>query len=95
MIKTFSALAAAAVIAGAAVATPTTAEARCYGCGVAAGVFGGLALGALIGSAAAAHGPYGYYGPGPYYAYGPQCWLQRQRVRDGYGWRVARVRVCR
>jgi len=31
---------------------------------------GGLAAGAIIGSAIASSGPYGYYGGGPYYGYG-------------------------
>jgi hypothetical protein len=66
---------------------------------VAAGVIGGLAAGAIIGSAAG-YGPYyGGYGPG-YYAYAPGpayyggCYLTRQRIWDGWGWRVRRVRVC-
>jgi hypothetical protein len=41
----------------------------------------------------------GYYGSGYYGAgyYGPSysdCYWQRQRVWDGYGWRLGRVRVC-
>jgi len=62
-------------------------------------VIGGLAAGAIIGSAAG-YGPYyGGYGPG-YYAYAPGpayyggCYLTRQRIWDGWGWRVRRVRVC-
>lgn len=46
-------------------------------------VFGGLAAGAIIGSALAAPP---YYGPG-YYSYGPgpaPCW---RRVWGAYGWR--------
>jgi hypothetical protein len=100
--KTLTALAAATTIAVAAVATPTDAEAHWRGRGgggaVAAGIIGGLALGAI---ASQAYRPYygGYYG-GPYYAapapvyYGPPCYWQRQRFWDGYGWRVQRVRVC-
>ena len=42
---------AAAVLSVAAL--PSTADARCRGCGVAAGVVGGLALGAIIGSSIA------------------------------------------
>jgi len=47
---------------------------------------------------AAASGPYYYspgyyYGPGPVY-YRPHCYWTRQRVWDGYGWYVRRVRVC-
>ena len=76
---------------------------------VAAGVVGGLALGAL---AAGAARPY-YYGPGPYYHYGPgpayvveedlppppryrpRCWVEREDVWDGYGYVPRRIRVCR
>jgi hypothetical protein len=95
MTKTLTALAAAGTIAIATMAAPTSASAHCRGCGVAAGLLGGLAAGAIIGSAAAgAYAPYGYYAPGPYVAYGPQCFWTRQRVWDGYRWRLARVRVC-
>jgi hypothetical protein len=67
-----------------------------WGAPVAAGVLGGLAAGAIIGSAT--H-PYGY-GPG-YYGYAPEpvynpCYRERRPVYDanGYfaGYRV--VRVC-
>jgi hypothetical protein len=82
------ALAAAALVGTLAVST-TSAEARWRrGPGIAAGVIGGLALGAL---AAGAARPY-YYG-GPYY-YG--CHLERQPVYDAWGrfrgWQ--RIRVC-
>jgi len=61
-------------------------------------VIGGLAAGAIIGSAASG-GYYGGYGPG-YYAYAPGpayyggCYWARQRIWDGWGWRLRRVRVC-
>ena len=72
---------------------------------VAAGVVGGLALGAL---AAGAARPY-YYGAPPYYGTGPayvmedelpppsrrRCWFEREDVWDGYGYVPRRVRVCR
>lgn len=98
--KTFTALAAAATLTVAAVAMPQPAEAR--GGRIAAGIIGGLAAGAIIGGIASQNGYYnnGYYGgPGYYYRpapvyYGPHCWLQRERVWDGYGWRLRRVRVC-
>lgn len=95
MTKTLTALAAATTIALASVAAPPKAEAR--GGAIAAGIIGGLAVGAIIGSAAA-HGPYyrpyGYYGPAPVY-YGPRCYWTRQRFWDGYGgWYSRRVRVC-
>jgi hypothetical protein len=90
MTKTLTALAAAATIAIAAVASPPQAEAR--GGRIAAGIVGGLAVGALVG-AAAANGPY-YYGPGPYAYYGGGCGWRRERFWDGFGWRIRRVRVC-
>lgn len=97
MTKTMTAVAAAALVAGAAIASPTEAEAR-RGWWVPGAVIGGLAAGAIIAGAAGAYGPYGYYGPGPYYSYGPGygpgCYIQRQRVWNGYRWVVRRVRVC-
>src|SRR3954462_5346072 len=61
MKKTLLAIAASALLAVATLA-PTTADARCRGCGVGLGVVGGLAAGAIIGGAIAA-------GAGPAYAY--------------------------
>lgn len=98
--KTLTALAAAATLTIGAVAMPQPAEAR--GGRIAAGIIGGLAAGAIIGGIASQNGYYnnGYYGgPGYYYGpapvyYGPHCWWQRDRVWDGYGWRLRRVRVC-
>jgi len=98
MKKTLLALATSAVLAGAAL-TPTTAEAGCRGCGVAAGVLGGLAAGAIIGGAIANSGPaYAYpgYAPGPgyvaydgYYAAAPvgcpNGFWARRPVRDQWG----------
>jgi len=53
----------------------------------AAGIIGGLAVGAIIGSAAANNGYYygsgGYYGPGPY-AYAPAPIYVQPRYRGGY-----------
>lgn len=98
MNRTLVTLGAAAVIATAAIAAPTQVEAR-NGGAIAAGVVGGLALGAIAAGAynGGYYGPgYGYYGPAPAYygAYGPGCTIQRQRVWDGYGWVIRRVRVC-
>jgi hypothetical protein len=62
------AIAAAATIAAGTLSTPTTADAGCYGCGVGAGVIGGLAAGAIIGGAIANSGPR-YYGPAPVMSY--------------------------
>jgi hypothetical protein len=73
MHKTLTALAVAATMIIAAVAVPDSADARWRGRGgggVAAGIIGGLAAGAIIGSMA----NQGYYGDGYYgsgYAYGP------------------------
>lgn len=112
MTKTLITLATAASLAVGAIAAPSPAEARGGGA-IAAGVIGGLAAGAIIGSAVAR--PYGYYdgyygggyyagGPyyaapyyagyaAPYYASAP-CYVRRERIWDGYGWRIRRVRIC-
>jgi hypothetical protein len=90
MRKTLIALATAATVAVAAVATPTVAEARHFGFGGPA-LFGGLVAGALLSGAFAPRyygyypGYYGYNGPGPYYG----CWR-----RAWNGWRVVHYRVC-
>lgn len=99
MKHTLIALAAAGIVAS---ALPSSAQARCDGCGVAAGVIGGLAAGAIIGGAIA-NSPPRYYEPAPvyvappprvYYDEGPVCHVERQRFWDGYGWRHRRVEVC-
>jgi len=64
--KVLTILATSGALALTAVAAPTTADARCRGCGVAAGVIGGIAAGAAI---AAATSPR-YYGPAYDYAPG-------------------------
>jgi len=102
MKTTVSALAAAAAIGLATVALPTTADAGCRGCGVAAGVLGGLAAGAIIGGAIAnSPPPAAYYGPAPAYGppppayYGPHCyWTRGEPVWDGYRYVRPRVQVC-
>ncbi len=98
MRKTLTALLAAAAVAVTAMAAPTKAEARWRGGGaVAAGVIGGLAAGALIAGATRPSYGYGYYGGPAYYpapVYGPACHWRRERIWDGYGWRIRRVRVC-
>jgi hypothetical protein len=96
MRKILTVTAAAAALALATVAAPQQAEAR-HG-HIAGAIIGGLAVGALLGAAAAnggyyyAPGPY-YYAPGPYY-YGPECYWTRQRVWNGYRWHSRRIRVC-
>jgi hypothetical protein len=85
MKKAFLALAAATTLAAAAMTAPTTADARCYGCGVGAGIIGGLAAGAIIGSAIASHPgyyAYEYDAPPPYRCDG--YWARRRWI-DQYG----------
>ena len=78
-----------------AVVLPAPAQAR-NGGAVAAGVLGGLAAGAIIGSAAASQPR--YYAPAPVYAEpSPSCyWTRGQPVWDGYrgAWVRPRVQVC-
>jgi hypothetical protein len=103
MKRSIVALAAAVTLAA---ALPSSAQANCNGCGVAAGVVGGLAAGAIIGSAIANSGPR-YVEPAPVYAApppayaappaygdGPVCHTERQQVWDGYAYRMRRVEVC-
>lgn len=88
----------AALVTISAVATPHQASA---GNGFAAGLFGGLAAGTMLGIAAT--GPRYYYGPapvyvgpGPVYA-APACyWAPGAPHWDPYrgGWVRPRVRVC-
>src|SRR5262245_46638168 len=99
MTKTLTALAAAATIGIGAVAAPTSASAQWRhhhgGAGIAAGVLGGLAAGAIIGSATAPYyaDPYGAYAYGPEPVYGG-CFVRRERFWDGWRWRIRRVQVC-
>lgn len=69
MHKSLIALAGAAGIGLATLAAPGTANAGCFGCAVGAGVIGGVAAGAIIGSAIANSPPPppppGYYPPPP------------------------------
>jgi len=67
---------------------------RHHGFGTGA-VIGGLAAGALVGSALAAPYYYGGYGDYAYdpYAYGG-CTLRRERVWNGWHWVIRHVRVC-
>lgn len=95
MMKTLTALAAAGTMALAAIAVPAPAQARNEGA-IAAGVVGGLAVGALIASSANRNSY--AYSPGPTYYYdGPayrHCYITRQQVWTYYGPRWQRVRVC-
>jgi hypothetical protein len=63
---------------------------------IAAGVVGGLAVGAIVGSQAnrSYYGGPGYYDSGYQPVYGA-CHTERQQVVDAYGrYRTVRVRVC-
>jgi hypothetical protein len=87
-----------ATVAALALAVTVTPKPALAGNGgaIAAGVVGGLAVGAIIGSQANR----GYYGGPGYYASGYQpvyrsCRTERQYVSDQYGrTRVMRIRVC-
>ena len=108
MKKVLFALAAVATIAAGSLTTTTPAQARCNGCAVGAGVIGGLAAGAIIGSAIANSGPRPY-APAPGYVvyegygqpYPAGCpggyWARRPVAYDPYGnpvrWSRARF-VC-
>jgi hypothetical protein len=68
MHKSLIGLAAATGIGLASISVPSTANAACFGCAVGAGVLGGVAAGAIIGSAIANSPPPpppGYYPPPP------------------------------
>jgi hypothetical protein len=67
MHKSLIGLVAAAGIGLASLAAPAPANAGCYGCAVGAGIIGGVAAGAIIGSAIANSPPPGYYPPPPDY----------------------------
>jgi hypothetical protein len=74
MHKSLVGLTAAAALGLAAVAAPVPANADCVGCAVGAGILGGVAAGAIIGSAIANNPPPpppAYYAPPPPAAYYP------------------------
>ena len=85
----------AAATMGAAV-LPPSAQAGSNGGAVAAGVIGGLAVGAIVGSAAASQPR--YYAPAPVYvAPPPRCyWTRGEPVWDGYrgAWVRPRMQIC-
>src|ERR1700733_12502427 len=86
MTKTLTALAAASAVALATLAVPTTAEARCFGCAVGAGVVGGVIAGAIVGGAIANSAPPpAYYGPGPAPGYGAPGVAYRQPIACANG----------
>jgi hypothetical protein len=94
MTRTLTTLLAAATISVSAIAAPTAADARWGHRGFpVAPIVGGLAAGALIGAAVAARP---YYEP-VYYEpvyYGPGCYVRRERIWDGWRWRIRRVEDC-
>lgn len=94
MTRTLTTLLAAATISVSAIAAPTAADARWghHGFPVAP-IVGGLAAGALIGAAVAARP---YYEPAYYEPvyYGPGCYVRRERIWDGWRWRIRRVEDC-
>lgn len=92
----FITLTAVAALALAVTASSQPAFAGNNGGAIAAGVVGGLAVGAIVGSQVNR----GYYGGPGYYESGYQpvygaCHTERQQFQDAYGnIRVQRVRVC-
>ncbi len=80
----------AATLAGAAVATTGTAEAR-YGRNGAFAAGAGIGLlGGLIAGSAYNNGYYDDYRP----VYYRSCHIESRKVADYYGWHWVRVRVC-
>jgi hypothetical protein len=83
MNKTFAALVAVTMVAGALTTTPASAQ-RALGAAIAGGIIGG----AIVGGAVAASQPAPVYvAPGP-------CRWVRERYWDGYDWRFRRVQYC-
>lgn len=107
MYKSVIGLAAAAGIGLASLAASAPANAGCFGCAVGAGVIGGVAAGAIIGSAIANSPPPpppgyyppppppGYYPPPGYAQLAPGCYWGKRRVWvEGYGYQVRTVQIC-
>ena len=92
MRKLIAIAATSAVVLAATTTAPVTAKAGDDGA-LAAGIIGGLTLGAILGSAVEAH-------PVPPIAIGPayeplSCyWAPGRPYWDGYRWEPSRVRVC-
>jgi hypothetical protein len=100
MHKSLIGLAAVAGIGLASLAAPAPANAGCYGCAVGAGILGGVAAGAIIGSAIANNPPPpAYYPPPPGYyppppgAYGPPPGPGYAQLAPGCYWGQRRVWV--
>jgi hypothetical protein len=92
MKNTILALATSALLAAGTLA-PTAADARCRGCGIAAGILGGLIVGGAIANAYAyprSYDPVAGYEPDPVYAGGapigcPGGYWARRPLLDPYG----------
>jgi hypothetical protein len=93
------------LVAAIAISIATPNPARADGADVAAGLLGGLAIGAIVGGAVAPRSapPAVYVAPAPVYVapapapvyVGPTCyWAPGQPVWDGYRWVRSRVQVC-
>jgi hypothetical protein len=62
---------------------------------VAAGLLGGFALGAIVGSAVAPRPAPVYVAPAPVYVVEPSCyWTHGRPIWDGYRWVRPRIQVC-
>lgn len=83
-----------ATLVASALGTANTAAAHWHqsdvGAGVAAGAATGLSFGAIAGVVAANTSSAAQFDD----AGSGSCYLQRQRVWDGYGWQIQRVQVC-
>jgi hypothetical protein len=94
MKKTLATLAVGATVAIGAVASPTAADARWHHRGFpVAPIVGGLAAGAILGAALAPRVYYSY-GYQPVVYVGPSCYVRRERIWDGWRWRIRRVEEC-
>jgi hypothetical protein len=80
-----------ATIAGASMATTSTAEA-----GDGGAFFAGAVGGLLVGSAIAANHGYGhgYYAAPVTYYEEPTCFWAKKKVHTSYGWKVKKIWVC-
>jgi len=62
---------------------------------VAAGLIGGFAAGAIVGTALAPRPAPVYVAPAPVYVVEPQCyWTRGRPMWDGYRWVRTRVQIC-
>ncbi len=62
---------------------------------VAAGLLGGFAAGAIVGSVLAPRPAPVYVAPAPVYVVEPRCyWTRGRPMWDGYRWVRTRVQVC-